>query len=170
MNFVKLIEIKKIIQKLNSKNTIIYRPKNFSKSLIEDLNLKLDLAHGRLNYKNDFLIKKNLFKCEGDLNIIEEYPILYFDCSALIKDKKELLKKFLINIKSSNDILELKAKGNLNVLNKKINFDQIFLNAKKLPKENLKYFKNSFENILFNKSFLEIFEIKKIQNYVLQII
>ena len=170
MNFVKLIEIKKIIQKLNSKNTIIYRPKNFSKSLIEDLNLKLDLAHGRLNYKNDFLIKKNLFKCEGDLNIIEEYPILYFDCSALIKDKKELLKKFLINIKSSNDILELKAKGNLNVLNKKINFDQIFLNAKKLPKEDLKYFKNSFENILFNKSFLEIFEIKKIQNYVLQII
>ena len=116
------------------------------------------------------MIKKNLFNCEGDLNIIEEYPILYFDCSALIKDKKELLKKFLINIKSSNDILELKAKGNLNVLNKKINFDQIFLNAKKLPKEDLKYFKNSFENILFNKSFLEIFEIKKIQNYVLQII
>ena len=67
-------------------------------------------------------------------------------------------------------VLELKVKGNLNILNKKINFEQIFLNEKKFPKEDLKYFKNSFENILFNESFLEIFEIKKIKNYILEII
>ena len=41
---------------------------------------------------------------------------------------------------------------------------------KKIPKEDLKYLKNSFETILFNKSFLEIFEIKKIKKYVLDII
>ena len=78
--------------------------------------------------------------------------------------------KFSINIKSSNDILELKAKGNLNILNKKIKFERISLNKKKLPKEDLIYLKNSFENILFDKSFLEIFEIKKIKNYILEII
>ena len=170
INFSKLMEHKNIIKKINSKNTIMYKPKNFSKNFVDDLNLKVDLAYGRLNYKKDFLIKKNLFKCEGDLNILEEYPLLFFDCSILINDRKKLLKKFSINTKRSNDALELKAKGNLNILNKKINFDRIFLNEKKLPKEDLKYLKNSFETILFNESFLEIFEIKKIKNYILEII
>ena len=81
-----------------------------------------------------------------------------------------MFKKFLINIKSSDEVSGLKVKGNLNILNKKINFEQISLNEKKFPKEDLKYFKNSFETILFNKSFLEIFEIKKIKNFISEII
>ena len=116
------------------------------------------------------MIEKNFFKCKGDLNLSEENPLLYFDCLAIIKDKKRLLKKFLINIKSSDKVSELKVKGNLNILNKKINFEQISFNKKNFPKEDLKYFKNSFENILFNKSFLEIFEIKKIKNFILEVI
>ena len=170
INFVQLLEIKNIIRKINSKNTIIYKSKKFSKSLIDDLNLKVDLTYGRLNYKKNFLIEENFFKCKGDLNLLEQYPLLHFDCSVLIKDKKRLFKKFLINIKSSDEVSGLKIKGNLNILNKKINFEQISLNEKKFPKEDLKFFKNSFENILFNKSFLEIFEIKKIKNYILEII
>ena len=170
INFVKLLELKNTLKKINSKNTIIYRPKKFSKSFIDNLDLKIDLANGRFNYEKDFLIKKNFFKCKGDINLSEEYPILYFDCSALIKDKKRLFKKFLINIKSSDEVSGLKVKGNLNILNKKINFEQISLNEKKFPKEDLKYFKNSFETILFNKSFLEIFEIKKIKNFISEII
>jgi len=170
INFVQLLEIKNIIRKINSKNTIIYKSKKFSKSLIDDLNLKVDLTYGRLNYKKNFLIEENFFKCKGDLNLLEQYPLLHFDCSVLIKDKKRLFKKFLINIKRSDEVLRLKVKGNLNVLSKKMNFEQISLNKKKFPKEDLKYFKNSFENILFNKSFLEIFEIKKIKNYILEII
>ena len=170
INFVKLLEIKNIVKKINSKNTIIYKPKKFSKSFINDLNLKVDLVNGSLNYEKDFLIEKNFFKCKGDLNLSDEYPLLFFDCSVIIKDKKRLLKKFLINIKTSDEVSGLKVKGNLNILNKKINFEQISLNEKKLPKEDLKYFKNSFENILFNKSFLEIFEIKKIKNFILEVI
>ena len=82
----------------------------------------------------------------------------------------KIKKDYLINIKRSDEVLRLKVKGNLNILNKKINFEQISLNKKKFPKEDLKYFKKSFENILFNKSFLEIFEIKKIKNYILEVI
>ncbi len=170
INFVKLLELKNIIKKINSKNTIIYKSKKFSKSFIDDLNLKVDLVYGRINYQKDFLIEKSLFKCKGDLNLLEVYPLLYFDCSTLIKDKKKLLKKFSINVKSSDEILGLKVKGNLNILNKRINFEQISLNEKKFPKEDLKYFKNSFENNLFNKSFLEIFKIKKIKSFILEII
>ena len=171
INLIKLMNLKENIRKINSKNIITYKSKNFSKSFIEDFNLELDLAYGRISYKKKFLISKNLFKCEGDLNIIEEYPILYFDCSILLNDKKTLLKKFSINIKKSkNDVSKLNIKGSLNLLSKKINFERIFLNEKNLPKEDLKYFKQSFEKILFNKSFLEIFETKKIKNYILEII
>ena len=170
INFTKIMELKNTIKKINSKNIIIYKPKNFSKGFVDELNLKVDLVYGRLSYKKEFLVNKSLIKCKGDLNILEEYPLLYFDCSTLIQDKKKFLKKFSINIKSSNDIFELKVKGNLNILNKKIRFDRVSLNDKKLPKEDLIYLKNSFENTLFNKSFLEIFEIKKIKNYILEII
>lgn len=170
INIVKLLELKRLIKKINSKNTITYKPKYFSNSFIDDLNLKVDLAYGRLTYEKDFLIDKSFFKCKGDLNISDEYPLLYFDCSTLIKDKKKLLKKFSINFKNNDNVLGLKFKGNLNILNKKINFEHLYLNEKKLPKEDLKYLKSSFENILFNKSFLEIFEIKKIKNYILEVI
>ena len=170
INFLKFLEFENIIKKINSKNIIIYEPKKYSKNFIDNLNLKVDLANGRLNYEKDFLIEKNIFKCKGDLNLLDEYPLLYFDCSVLIKDKKRLFKKFSINIKSGDKISRFKVKGNLNILNKKINFEQISFNEKKFLKEDLKYFKNSFEKILFDKRFLEIFEIKKIKNYLLEVI
>ncbi len=170
INFVKLMELKDSIKKINSNNTITYKPKNFSKSFVDDLNLQVDFTYGRLNYKKNFLITKNLFKCEGNLNMMDEYPLLYFDCSILISDKKKLFKRFSISKKNNKDILRLKVKGNLNILNKKINFDRISLNEKNSSKEDLKFFKNSFENILFDESFLEIFEIKKIKNFVIEII
>ena len=170
ISFAKLLETKSMIKKINSETIIIYKTEKFSKDFIDNLNLKVNLVHGRINYKKDFLIENNLFNCKGDLNILEEYPLLYFDCSTLIKNKKKLLKKFSINIKRSDDVLGLEVKGNLNVLNKKINFEQISLNKKKLPKEDLKFFKNSLENILFDKSLLEVFETKKIKNFILEII
>ena len=51
-----------------------------------------------------------------------------------------------------------------------INFNQISLNEKNSTKEDLIYFKNSFENIFFDKSVLEIFDLKKIKNFILEII
>ena len=94
IKFTELIDYKKTIKKINGKKIIIYKPKNFSKSFVDDFNLKVDLAYGRLSYKKNFSIKKSLFECEGDLNILEEYPLLFFDCSILINDKKNYLKNF----------------------------------------------------------------------------
>ena len=60
-----------------------------------------------------------------------------------------------------NDNLEIETKGNLNILSKKINFDKIFLNGK-IHQRRLKILlKDSFESILFEKNFLEIFDLKK---------
>ncbi len=170
INFIKFLGFKEDIKKINIKNTITYKPKNYSKSDIEDLNLQVDLAYGRINYKKKFLFAKNFFECEGNFNTLEEYPLLYFNCSAFINNKKKFFKKFSINFKNNEDILNLKVKGNLNILSRKINLDKIKLNEKDSSKEDLKYFKKSFENILFDKSFLEIFNLKKIKNFILEII
>ena len=167
---VKIIQFKDTIKKINSKNTINYKPKKFTKSFIDDLNLNADLAYGTLNFKKKFLIAENLFNCESNLNILEDYPLLYFNCKILVNDKKRLFKKFLIKNKMKNDNLEIETKGYLNILSKKINFNKISLNGKNSTIEDLKYYKDSFESILFEKNFLDIFDSKKIKSFILEII
>ena len=39
----------------------------------------------------------------------------------------------------------------------------------KASKEDLKYFKQSFENILFDENFTRIFNFKKIKEFILEI-
>ena len=123
-----------------------------------------------MNFKKKFLIAENLFNCESNLNILEEYPLLYFNCKILVNDKKRLFKKFSIKTKKKNDNLEIETKGYLNILSKKINFDKISLNGNNSTIEDLKYYKDSFESILFEKNFSGIFDLKKIKSFILEII
>ena len=69
-----------------------------------------------------------------------------------------LIKKLLKTIKVNNDFKDKKAfnlnlKGNLNILNKKINFDHIEIDNKyKVTKKDLNYYKVSFEKIYLMKT------------------
>ena len=170
INFNKLLDSKNILKKINSKNEINFTAKKFSRDLIDKLKLKIDLAYGRINYLKVFSISDHLFRCEGNINLLLEYPILIFDCSILSDDKKEFLKEFSIKTKDKNAILKLNVKGNLNILNKKINFNKISMNDNyEASKDDLRYFKETFENLVFDKSFLEIFNLEKINKFILEI-
>ena len=60
--------------------------------------------------------------------------------------------------------------GNINILNNKINFKNITVNQDyEATKEDLNYFKQSFENIFFDKDFLNIFNYEKIKEFILEI-
>ena len=61
---------KNILKQINTKNVVKFNSKKFSRSFFDKLNLKFDLAYGRLNYskkiyslnseelkKHEFLIK-----------------------------------------------------------------------------------------------------------------
>ena len=67
-----------------------------------------------------------------------------------------LIKKTFKKIKVNNDFkikLNLNLKGNLNILNKKINFDHIEIDNKyKVTKKDLNYYKVSFEKIYLMKT------------------
>ena len=170
INLKKLMEQKNIIKKINSKKEIIFKSKKFNRDLVDELNLKIELAYGRMSYLKKFSISDNLFQCQGNINLLEEYPLLFFDCFVSSNEKKKLLKKFSIQTNIKNQTFNLNFKGNLSILNKKINFKKISLNNDyEASSEDLKYFKENFEDIVFNESFLEIFNLKKIRDFILEV-
>ena len=170
INLDKLLKEKDIFKQFNSTNNISFKSKKFNRSFIDELNLIINLAYGSLNYNKKILIGKNLFQCEGNINLLEEFPILFFNCIINSDNKKDLLAKFNIKSKKKNKNFKLNFTGNINVLNKKINFTKILINKNyKATAEDLKYFKNIFEKIVFDRNFVEIFNIKKIKKFILEV-
>ena len=170
INIEKILTSKNLIKKINTKNEINFKSKKFDRKLIDDLNLNFDLAYGRLRYSKKISISENFFTCQGDINLLEEYPILYFNCSIIAKDKKKFLKEFSIKYKNKNELFKLNVKGNINILNNKINFKNIKMNKNyEASKEDLNYFKQTFETILFDKDFQSIFNFDKIKEFIQEI-
>ena len=166
----KIIISKDFFKKINSRNEIKFKSKKFSGNLIDNLNLNINLAYGRLFYSKKISISENFFTCRGEINLLEEYPILYFDCSIIANDKRKFLKIFSIKYKNKNELLELNVKGNINIFNNKINFKNITMNQDyESSKEDLNYFKQSFETIFFEKDLLSIFKFEKIKKFILEI-
>ena len=75
------------------------------------MNLKINLAYGRMNYSKKLFIANSIIKCDGNINFLEEYPLLFFDCYLKAENKREFLKKFSIKTKNKKETLELKVKG-----------------------------------------------------------
>ena len=166
----KLLSYKNILKRINTKNEFNFKSKKFSRSLFDKLYLKFELAYGRLNYSKKLSMLDDVIKCNGNVNLLEEFPLLFFDCSINSETKRGLLKKFNLNIKEDDKTFNLNVKGNLSILNKKINFKDISLNKNyKASIEDLDYFKKNFENILFNEDFIEIFNNDKIRKFILEI-
>ena len=70
----------------------------------------------------------------------------------------------------TTEALKINITGNLNLRGNKINFKKISMNNIYIAsKEDLKYFKIVFESILFDEGILEIFELKKIKEFILEI-
>ena len=81
------------------------------------------------------------------------------------------MKKFSISKNINKDPVSLNVEGSLNLLNKKINFKKININDNYVAnKTDIKYFKKTFENILFDDGFFGIFRMNKIKEFLLEII
>ena len=167
INLDSVLNFKDIFKKINSNTNFGFKQKRFSRSIIDNLNMKINLAYGRLNIEKSFLISESEFKCKSETNLLEEYPVVIFDCSLSSQDKKKFLKNFDIKYKIKNEPLNLGVKGNLNILNNKINFESIKINKDyTATKEDLNFFKNSFETILFDQNFVNIFDLLKIKSFI----
>ena len=87
----------------------------------------------------------------------------------LFKNKSELLKIFSVKSQEKNSSFKLSVIGELNILNNKVSFKKVRTDNYNASEEDLNYFKDKFETTLFDKSFLDIFEIKKIKDFIYEI-
>ena len=81
------------------KKEINYKSKKFRNDIIDELNLEIELAYGRINYLKKLSIFDNSFKCSGNMNFLEEYPLLFFDCEMKLNNKKKFFRKLSIKEK-----------------------------------------------------------------------
>ncbi len=169
LDIITFLKYNFLIKRINSENNITFKSKKFSRDLIEDLKMKINLTYGRLDILKNFNISKSKFSCKGSVNLLTEFPILYFDCSINSPNKKELLKEIKINYKSKSEKLDLSVQGNINILNNKVNFKNLEMNNYKASVNDLKYFKNNFEKIIFDKSFFKMFDISKVRKFIIEI-
>ena len=83
---------------------------------------------------------------------------------------KEFKDKYPIYKNINSDPLSLHIESSINLLNRKINFKKINTGNNYFAKEeDMKYFKELFESILFDESFLAIFNMDKIKEFFLEI-
>ena len=171
INIEQLLSYKDFIKRLNIENYTTYKSKKFSRNLINEVYLNSKISFGRLNITKKYLISKSVLNCKSDINLLDEYPVIYFKCNIYSPNKKDLLKKIGIEYKTNSETIDLNFSGNLNILNNKVNFDNITMNNNyNAPEEDLQYFKEIFENLVFNKKFQNIFELQKIRSFLKEII
>ena len=166
-----LLKYENFLKNLNMRNSFILRDKKLQKNLINNLNLKTNLAYGRLDYTKSFLIKNNKARCSGNINLFDEFPILNFKCSFNIEDKKKFLKEFSINYKNKNESINIESKGYINIKNNKINFNSLKIGEEIITNEqDLIYFKNIFQEILFNEGLIKIIDEDKIKQFINEVL
>ena len=169
LDIKKILNYKDLIKRINAENNIIFKSKKFSKPQINFFNVKSNLAYGSLKAEKNLKIIDSTFVCKSDIDLLEKFPVLNFNCSINSKDKKKLLKFFNITYKPKNEILNIYINGNINVLNNKINFNKIETDNYQATKEDLKFFKTTFENTLFDKDFTSIFNLSKLRKFIIEI-
>ena len=169
LDLSKLFTMKDLIKKLNSQININYEAKKFSNNLINDISLKTKLEVGRLSVSKILTVINSDVICKGEVNLLEDFPVLDFNCSIVSPDKRKFLKKLSINYKTKNEPFNLSLRGKLNILKNKVNFDYIKMNNYEASAEDLKYYKNIFENSFFEKNSLMNFNKESIKKFILEI-
>ena len=159
-----------VIKKLNSNNKIIYKGKNSRNNIFREHLIDFSLANGILSYSSKIFFSGGSMFCNGSSLLIEEYPRLNFNCNVNIKNMKKFLKKFSIKRNIKVDMINLNISGSINLFNKKINLEKLLINDNKDSREeDLKYFKEKFENIFFKDNFFSIFKKENIKEFILEV-
>ncbi len=163
----KIIQKKEIIKKINGKILINYKSKKFYFSIFDSLSMDVNLEHGNYFASKKILFSGGYINCKTESNLKEDYPRINFICNLNIDNKKSFFRKFSLTDEITNNKINLNFKGALNILNKKIYFDKIEYGENKSANEQeLKYYKENFERILFKESFIEIFQKEKIKRFL----
>ena len=166
IDFITLLKNKDFLKRLNIKQEVVYSSKRFSKNFVKNLNAKIDLAYGRIAINKTILLDIGEINCNSEMNLIDEDSILIIRCQISSEDEKNFLRSFSTNYNGKNEALNLEIKANLNLIQKKINFLTVTNNTYQASEEDLKLFKEIFEITFLKDNLLDIFNTRKINNFL----
>tara|TARA_B100001093_G_C26829067_1_gene1015370 strand:- start:733 stop:2136 length:1404 start_codon:yes stop_codon:yes gene_type:complete len=159
-----------LLKKINSTININFKNKSYFTNLVKSYSSEMGLANGRLVFSNKIHVKGSEIICIGNSILTEEFPRLNFNCDINIKNKKKFFQNFSISKSIDQNQIKLNIKGTLNLRKRKINFKKISIEKGYLAnKEDIKYFKENFERVLFKDGFFQIFNKDKIKEFFITI-
>ena len=153
-----------ISKKINGKIDVNLKKNESYIGVVEKTNFILLFENGNIKIKSGSAnISKNS-KLKFNISLLgkgKDQKIIFF--INFLSDKgKEFLKKFNLNTEEQD--ISLNAVGKIDVIKKKIKFDNLIVNQGKLKSKNLSIVENSFNQQVINDNvlgFLDFFKIKK---------
>lgn len=159
-----------INSKLNGDIKLTYNEKKINSRYLNEANIFISFVNGDIKINKFYLLSDvGDFDLKGIITNINGFPKLNFYIIINLLDEKKLFKRF--KLKSSNDnlIKKIHLDGNINLSSYKINFTNILSNKNKLKQEDLKFYENSLENLLIDNDLGDLFNYKKIKNFITEI-
>ena len=156
-----------ISKKINGKINIDIKSAESFLGKISDTKFNLIFENGEIRIKNGSVDLNNNSKLKFNISLLgtgKSQKIIFF-INFLSNNGKKFLKRF--NLNTEEDIMSFNAVGRINVIDKKIKFENIVFNKEKLGRKDINITENLFnENVIPENTlgFLDFFKIKKFVN------
>ena len=157
--------------KLNGSIKIKYKEKKINSRHLKKANIFINFINGDIKINKFYLLfNEGDIELKGIISDSDGYQKLNFYITANLINKNQIIKTF--NFKNNiNDKLPEKVylDGYINLPSYKINFNKILNDGNELKQEDVKFYKNSLENLLINDGIVSFFDFKKIRNFIADI-
>ena len=126
--------------------------------LFENGNLKIRSGSANFGKNGKFKFNVSLLGTGKDRRII-------FFINFLSNEGKKIIKKFNLNVEEEEEV-SFNAVGKINVMGKKIKFDNLIVNGEKLAGRNLNTIENLFNKNIIEDNVLGFLDFFKVKNFL----
>jgi len=160
LNDKKLVKLNK---KLNGKISLLFQEK---KNSIKNLKVNLLFKNGDIHIKNINLKHSDVsLLFNGLISNNEGYPKLNYELKIIVYDKKNFLNKIGVKNSLPDETLNIFSTGSINLRLSKIRFDDLILDNNKLNNEEIKIYKENFEQYIIGESIFGLFDLGNIKQF-----
>ena len=144
---------------MNGKISLLFQEK---KNSIKNLKVNLLFKNGDIHIKNINLKHSDVsLLFNGLISNNEGYPKLNYELKIIVYDKKNFLNKIGVKNSLPDETLNIFSTGSINLRLSKIRFDDLILDNNKLNNEEIKIYKENFEQYIIGESIFGLFNIKQ---------
>jgi len=171
INFIKKVD--KILlnnKKLNGRLEVLYENKSFYFHTIKKSDILLFFNNGEIDIKNiSIKTEDGIFNFSGFVSG-SDYQKLDFKTFIDVENKGKFLRRIGVDKKHRGKSVNLTLEGSINLSANKIYLEEITSkNGYSASKEDIKYYKKNFEELVIKDSYLGLFDKKKIKDFIQKI-